>query len=970
MGFRCRSRVQPAADRGRRLSRRGMALAATAAAMLAAGSGCATGGAPAGSTAAGSPAAGSATPDSTAAAQPAGSRRGAGAAGAAAADPASPPSPYPSTYQRRPSPPVLITHATVLTATGARLADAALLLRDGRIAAVGPAASAAAAPAGAEVIDATGKWVTPGIVDPHSHLGVYPSPAVDANADGNEATNPDTAEVWAEHSVWPQDPQFPLALAGGVTTLQILPGSANLFGGRSVTVKNVPAASVDAMKFPGAPYGLKMACGENPKRVYGGRGRAPSTRMGNVAGYREAWIRAVRYREKWQEYRDKKAHGKDAEPPDRDLGLETLVGVLEGKILVQNHCYRADEMLTMIDIAHEFGYRIAAFHHAVEAYKIAGTLAQNGICADMWADWWGFKMEALDGIRENLAIVSRAGACAVVHSDSAEGIQRLNQEAAKAMAAGRRAGIAIAPEDAIRWLTINPARSLGVDHDTGSLEVGKMADVVIWSGDPFSVYSRAEKVYIDGAQMYDRGDPRFQPLTDFDLGLRDGAAGPAGGAVGPGAPAVPSTDTSPAGSAAPTSAIVAARPSGASSPAGPGAQPAAAGETLAITGATVHTMGPAGTLRGATVVIAGGRIQAVGNGISVPAGARRIDAAGKVVTPGLFDSLTRLGLVEVNQVDDTEDATNEDPQLSAAFDVAGGINSRSMLLAINRVEGITRAITAPAAGKSLFLGQGAVIHLGGGPLPVVRRAVAQFVVLGETGARLAGGTRGGAVIRLREALRDALDYDANRAAYDRAQRRPYSLPRLDLEALLPVARGERPLVVQVNRASDIEAVLALARELKLRLILADAEEAWEVADAIAAARVPVVINPLSNLPQSFETLGATLENAARLSRAGVTLAFASGDSHNSRNLRQAAGNAAAYGLPREAALAAMTANPARIWGLDDYGTLEAGKDADVVIWDGDPLEVTSAAEHVFIRGVEMPNDSRQLRLRDRYRPRG
>jgi imidazolonepropionase-like amidohydrolase len=960
MGFPRRGDV-PSRSAGRR--RPAGAPAAVAVATLAAVLGCASGGAAPRSTTAGSAPAGTAT-----------------AASAAAADPAFPPSPYPSTYQRRPSPPVLITHATVLIGTGARLTDSPLLLRDGKIAAVGVEAAAAATTAGAEVVDASGKWVTPGIVDPHSHLGVYPSPAVDANADGNEATNPDTAGVWAEHSVWPQDPQFPLALAGGVTTLQILPGSANLFGGRSVTVKNVPALSVDAMKFPGAPYGLKMACGENPKRVYGTRGRAPSTRMGNVAGYREAWIRAVRYREKWQVYRDKKARGKDADPPDRDLGLETLVGVLDGKILVQNHCYRADEMLTMIDIAHEFGYRIAAFHHAVEAYKVAGALAKNGICADMWADWWGFKMEALDGIRENLPLVWQAGACAVVHSDSAELVQRLNQEAAKAMAAGRRVGIDIAPEEAIRWLTLNPARSLGIDRQTGSLEAGKMADVVIWSGDPFSVYTHAEKVYVDGALMYDRGDPRHQPLTDFELGLRDelGSRTPATGA-GPGIGAAPvraAGSGALVGGSAATEPVPAAvtgaaparldRTASAANPRSVNGGPGPAGEVVAIVGATVHTMAPVGTLQGATVLIAGGRIRAVGSGIPIPAGARRIDAAGKVVTPGLFDSLTHLGLVEVNQVEDTEDATNEEPQLSAAFDVVPGINSRSMLLAVNRVEGITRAVTAPSPGKSLFLGQGAVIHLGGGPLPVVRRSAAEFVALGETGARLAGGTRGAAVLELREALRDALDYDANRAAYDRAQRRPYSLPRADLEALLPVARGERPLAVQVNRASDIEAVLALGRELKLRLILTDAAEGWEVAAEIAAAGVPVVINPLNNLPQSFETLGATLENAARLARAGVTVAFATGDSHNSRNLRQAAGNAVANGLSWDAALAAMTANPARIWGLEDYGTLEAGKDADVVIWDGDPLEVTSAAERVFIRGAEMPNDSRQIRLRNRY----
>ena len=389
-------------------------------------------------------------------------------------------------------------------------------------------------------------------------------------------------------------------------------------------------------------------------------------------------------------------------------------------------------------------------------------------------------------------------------------------------------------------------------------------------------------------------------------------------------------------------------------------------ETVAITGATVHTMGAAGTLRDATVVIAGGRIQAVGTAVAIPAGARRIDAAGKVVTPGLFDSFTQLGLVEVSAVRDTEDATNESPTLSAAFDVSDGINPRSMLIPINRVEGITRAISVPGEGKSLFLGQGALIQLGGGPATVVRRSVAQFVELGEAGARLAGGTRGAAILALRTALADAVDFAANRAAYDRRQHRDYSLSRADLEALLPVARGEQPLVVDVNRASDIEGVLALAREMKLHVILADAAEGWEVAPEIAAAHVPVLVNPLADVPESFERLGTTLENAARLARAGVTVAFMSGDSHNSRNLRQLAGNAVANGMPWDAALAAMTSVPAHIWGLAEYGTLEPGKDADVVIWDGDPLEVTSGAERVFIRGVEMPQDSRQLRLRDRY----
>ena len=433
------------------------------------------------------------------------------AAPAPAASSSGPTAPYPSTYRPLPSTPTLITNATVLTGTGERIDAGSVLLDGGKIAAVGRDLTA---PAGVTVVDGTGKWVTPGVIDVHSHLGVYPSPEVDAHSDGNEATDPVTSEVWAEHSVWPHDPQFPLALAAGVTSMQILPGSANLIGGRSVTVKNVPSRTVQGLKFPGAPYGLKMACGENPKRVYGNRNRAPSTRMGNVAGYRQAWIEAKEYAGEW----DRWDPSDDDDPPDRDLGLKTLSGVLKGEILVQNHCYRADEMAVMIDVAREFGYRITAFHHATEAYKIADLLQANDICAAMWADWWGFKMEALDGIRENVALVDAAGACAVVHSDSAEGIQRLNQEAAKAMAAGRRAGFDIPPERAIRWITGNAAKAIGIADRTGSLAPGKMADVVLWSGDPFSVYSKAEKVWIDGALLFDRSDPARQPRTDFELG--------------------------------------------------------------------------------------------------------------------------------------------------------------------------------------------------------------------------------------------------------------------------------------------------------------------------------------------------------------------------------------------------------------------------------------------------------------------
>ncbi len=424
--------------------------------------------------------------------------------------------PYASRYQALAGESTLLSGATVLTGSGERLDDADVLFAGGKIVAVGSDLAAD----GATVVDATGMWITPGIIDVHSHLGVYPSPSTVSHSDGNEATAPVTAEVWAEHSVWPQDPGFPAALAGGITSLQILPGSANLVGGRGVTLKNVPGRNVMDMKFPGAPYGMKMACGENPKRVYGGRGQTPATRMGNVAGYRTAWIQAA-------EYRDKLAASESGkgEAPTRDLKLETLAGVLNGEILVHNHCYRADEMSVMLEIAKEFNFKVTAFHHAVEAYKIGDLLAEADTCAAMWADWWGFKMEAYDGIRENAAIVDKAGACAIIHSDDKLGIQRLNQETAKVMGAAARVGIEIPAERAIQWITSNAAKSLGVDELTGTLEAGKMADVVVWNGNPFSVYSKAERVYIDGALAYERGNDAANPVTDFTLGTAAAAGG-------------------------------------------------------------------------------------------------------------------------------------------------------------------------------------------------------------------------------------------------------------------------------------------------------------------------------------------------------------------------------------------------------------------------------------------------------------
>jgi imidazolonepropionase-like amidohydrolase len=425
------------------------------------------------------------------------------------------PPPRPLVATDLPAPPVAIRNALVWTGSGKRHERGTVVVRDGKIAAVGDAS--VPIPPDATVVDASGRWVTPGIIDTHAHLGVYPAPHVIAHDDGNEATDPNTAHVSAEHAFWPQDPALTRAIAGGVTTMLVIPGSANLINGRGVVIKNRPGRSAASMRFPGAREMLKMACGENPKRIHGKERKvAPATRMANVAGYRQAFAQAKDYLEKWRRWR-KSGRGSDEAPPSRDLKLETLAEVLEGKIWVQNHCYRADEMLIMLQVAREFGFKIRSFHHALEAYKIRDFLAKEEVAASTWADWWGFKMEAFDGIPENLALVAAAGARAVVHSDSPHGMQRLNQEAGKALAAGRAMGLTLTEDHALSWITVNPAWVLGIDDRVGTIEVGKMADLVIWSKHPLSVYTRAEMVFVDGHLLFDRTRPA--PHTDFEVGI-------------------------------------------------------------------------------------------------------------------------------------------------------------------------------------------------------------------------------------------------------------------------------------------------------------------------------------------------------------------------------------------------------------------------------------------------------------------
>ncbi len=380
-----------------------------------------------------------------------------------------------------------IVHATVLPISGPPLEDGTVLITAGRIEAVGK--GLAVPPGTKEVVDATGRWLMPGIIDLHSHMGVYPWPGANAHSDGNEATDPITARVWAGDAVWVGDPAFARARAGGVTTIQVLPGSANLIGGQAAILKLRPTRLFEEMLFEGAPRAVKMACGENPKRVYKEDVDGPSTRMGNVAALRAGFQEALDYRKAKQTWRD---------PPMTNPDLEVLLDILDGEVRVNVHCYRSDDIEAIYRVMDEFGVKVTTFHHALEAYKVRDLLAKHGTGAATWADWWGFKMEAYDGIPWNATLLTEAGVPVAIHSDSADGVQRLYTEAAKTLRYG------MSEEDALEAITLNPARLLGVEGRVGTIEVGKDADLALFSRHPLDVYTLVERTWIDGVLVYDR----------------------------------------------------------------------------------------------------------------------------------------------------------------------------------------------------------------------------------------------------------------------------------------------------------------------------------------------------------------------------------------------------------------------------------------------------------------------------------
>jgi imidazolonepropionase-like amidohydrolase len=425
-------------------------------------------------------------------------------------------SPFLKAQQSVPQHDIVIRNATVMTATHGTIQNGSVWVHNGKIAGVGAQVNA---PSDAAVIDATGKYLTPGLIDPHSHSAL--------GDDVNEATSPVTPSMMMIDAFDNTDKALYQALAGGVTTELLLHGSANMIGGQAVVIKNKFGLSRNDMLFPNAPRSIKFASGENPKRVYGGRGELPSTRMGNFEVMRQSFEDAKAYMAEWDAYNAKVAKGdKTALPPKKDLKLEALADVLRGKLYVQIHCYRADEFLTEEAIAHEYGYKIRAFHHALEMYKVADKIAPEDTAIATFADWWGYKDEAWDAIPWNAVMSMRKGVRVALKSDSNDFVRRLNQEAGKMIHYG-----GASEDEAIQMITINPAWIIGVQDRTGSIDVGKDADLVIWNTDPLTSYARAEKVYIDGDLFFDSslsgfGTPHFHGVmhgSDFS-GADDGDA--------------------------------------------------------------------------------------------------------------------------------------------------------------------------------------------------------------------------------------------------------------------------------------------------------------------------------------------------------------------------------------------------------------------------------------------------------------
>lgn len=831
---------------------------------------------------------------------------------------------------------VLIRNATVLTMTRGTRENTDLLVRNGVIAEIG---STLRAPAGVTVIDGTGAWVMPGIIDDHSHM---------AASSINESTLSIAAQVRIEDVLQSDDLTLYRAAAGGVTTANVLHGSANTIGGQRAIIQMKYRAPVEELLFPNQRRGIKFALGENVTRR---RERFPNTRMGVEAVVRRAFREAQGYRRAWDEYRDlSRRADRPIAPPRRDLRLETLAGILDGEILVHSHGYNQDELFMLLRVLEDFGVQDLTLEHALEAYKIAPEIVRfgrRGAFVSTFADMWAYKVEAYDAIPYNVALITQAGGRAILNSDSDERVRRLYADAAKMV---RWGGLSF--EQALQTITLNPAMALQIDDRVGAIEVGKRADLALFNGHPLNLYARPFMTLVAGEVVFERPGPRGGP---YRLEERK----PASPVVPPRSPNEP--------------------------------VPSNAAGRYAIVNAEIHPVSRPPIARG-TIVFEAGRIVAVGADVAVPAGATIVDAQGMRVYPGLIDGGSTLGLDEIGDVlvtQDSEESGVIQPDLRAGV----AVKPDSELVPVARFTGITSAISAPEGG--LVPGQAALIQLAGwtpaemayvDPLALVIN-VPEGVARVDVERLVGPGRRGRSqqqqqqrqqqeeeptpkaqLDRIKALFRNARVYMAVR---DRAGA-AFSEYEPDLEALLPYLKREKPVVFNASAADDILVAIDLAKELDVRGVLRGCQDGWKVAKEIAGAGLPVILSPVTRQPSDdYDPYDSAYASAARLHAAGVKFAFQSASGSGARLLPFQAAMAVSFGLPQDTALRAVTLNAAEIFGVErQVGSLDPGKRADIIITDGDPLQAVTSVRSMFINGEPIDlNDNKHTKLYEKYRAR-
>jgi len=888
---------------------------------------------------------------------------------------------------------VLIRNATIWTQDERGvLENADLLMQDGKIVAVGTGLDA---PDGATTIDGTGRHVTPGIIDAHSHTGSFGT---------NEGSDNITAQVRSQDVLNPEDRNIYQQLAGGTTAAQILHGSANAIGGQSALVKwRYKVSDSSDMLIEGATPTIKFALGENPKRsafalpIPGLPRRYPATRMGVANSIRRAFLRARDYEAEWDAYRAlSDAARAGAVPPRRDLQLETLVEILNGERMVHSHSYRHDEIIMLIRIAEEMGFKIAAFQHVLEGYKASLEIAAHGAGASTFADWYSYKFEVFDAIPYNGAIMHDDGVVVSFNSDSGELARHLNLDAAKAVKYG-----GLSEPDALAFVTSNPAKQLLLFDRIGSLRAGKDADIVLWNGHPLSVYSRVDMTFVDGRRVFDReldvelraaraaekvrlvaairdeGDDEdveaTDDATDDDAGnetdVTDAAAADT-------AADHDATGDDEEGAAEPHRfTAVAAREYRSS--------PHRQGKVTAIVGATVHTVS-GDTIDGGVVLFENGTITAVGGAnTAIPGDADRIDATGRHLFPGMISFDSTVGLAEIDSVPGSVDTT-EIGNINSDLRAEVAVNQSSEHIALNRANGVTHTLTAPRGGT--IAGASALLRLDGWSweemTALSRAAMHMNFPSGPSGfaAFFAPPSSDEELERQRkEALGRIDDLIADTKAYARgkqAQAAGDVLHDTDvkLEGMIPVINGEIPLIIHTGGARDIRAALEWAAGHDLRIVLIDSGDAWRAADALAAANVPVVVSNVMAMPSNADDpYDAMYANAGKLAAAGVTFAIADGGGSNGgddRNLPYQAGMAAAFGLDKSEALRAVTLYPAQILGVgDSLGSIEVGKSATFVLTDGDLLEIRTNVLQEWIDGNAVDLESKHTQLWKKWRDR-